>query len=136
MYLKSRVQRLRAWWKALFYEPHELESYRERFRSLVTELESKLSEDVFLRMKEGTRLVELATEHDVIAKVTVFPKGIGFRRDTYVIVRMNPRYQAYAIWFGAAFVGFRQKYTELKPVLCFGTMKVARERLFRAVFYI
>jgi hypothetical protein len=84
---------------------------------LVTELEDKLGEEIFLRFRATTRVAEIATEHGVVAMVTFFPVGVTNRRDTMILVRLNPKYQAYKVWFTAAFAGIKQRYRELKPQL-------------------
>jgi hypothetical protein len=118
--------RLEAWWESLFSKSYLLESYSDRFRFLKTELENLLGEEVLLRLRTNVRVVEVATEHELIAKVTVFPGGINNRQNTMVLVRLNPKYRAYDIWFAASFVGLKLRYRELKPELTLNVKKVPR----------
>lgn len=123
---ESVYHRLDAWWESLFFKSYLLESYKERFRFLKDELENLLDEEVLLRLRTDVRVVEVATEHDVIAKVTVFPGGLNNRRDTMILVRLNPKYHAYDIWFAASFVGLKLRYRELKAELTLRVNKVPR----------
>jgi hypothetical protein len=121
------VNHLNDTWFALFQEPVPLQPYMNRLRYLVSTLEELLFDDVRLCVHSEKRIAEIGTSHAVIAKITVFPAGLGVSKTTRVLIRLNPAYKQHRVWFEAAFAGLRQTYRELVFELTKG-MEAPRDR--------
>lgn len=113
--------RLDARFVRLFQERNRLAHYQTRIEYLRGELEERLQEPVLVRYNSNTTLVEFATEYNTIAKLTVFLRVAKWRPHTRLLIRINPQYRAYQIWFQAAFAGLRQTHRDLKSVLTLKT---------------
>ena len=113
--------RLDARFVRFFQERNRLAHYQTRIEYLRGELEERLQEPILVRYNSNTTLVEFATEHKTIGKVTVFLRDAPRRPHTRLIIRINPQYRAYQIWFQAAFAGLRQSHRDLKSVLTLKT---------------
>lgn len=118
---EALAHRLGARFNTLFQERNRLAHYQTRIEYLRGELERMLQEPVLVRYNSNTTLVEFATEYNTIAKLTVFLRDAKWRPHTRLLIRINPQYRAYQIWFQAAFAGLRQSHRDLKSVLTLKT---------------
>ena len=80
-----------------------------RFQQLVGYLVLELFDDVFYIAEHGGRMVRLRTKDALIARVQVLQTG----NKTNIVVRLNPHFNKYKVWFQLAFMGKALHFMEL-----------------------